>query len=95
MSPLQMKSVQGGPRNLYLKLAQNLAINSWDIADIEFLVVLLRVLGQVGGWPGGRMGGVSEFGNKAISASIEVEVELSWSEAELCNRFVMSEMETK
>ena len=29
------------------------------------------------GWPGGWPGGVSEFGNKAISASIEVEVELS------------------
>ena len=40
-------------------------------------MVLLRVLGRVAGWPDGRMGGVSEFGNKAISASIEVEVELS------------------
>ena len=33
--------------------------------------------GRVGGWPGGRVGGLSETGNKAISASIEVEVELS------------------
>ena len=29
--------------------------------------------GRVGGWPGG----LSETGNKAISASIEIEVELS------------------
>ena len=29
------------------------------------------------GWVGGRVGGLSETGNKAISASIEVEVELS------------------
>ena len=35
--------------------------------------------GWVGGWVGGR---VSENGNKAISASIEVEVELSCVEAE-------------
>ena len=33
--------------------------------------------GRVGGWPGGWPGGLSETGNKAISASIEVEVELS------------------
>ena len=32
-----------------------------------------RVAGWVAGWPGG----LSETGNKAISASIEVEVELS------------------
>ena len=31
------------------------------------------------------MGGVSEIGNKAISASIEIEVELSLVEAELGN----------
>ena len=49
MLPLQMKSVQGGPRNLSLKFGQNLASNSWDIADIEFVVV-------VGGCGGG--GGV-------------------------------------
>ena len=29
------------------------------------------------GWPGGRLGGLSETGNKAISSSIEIEVELS------------------
>ena len=37
--------------------------------------------GRVAGW----VGGLSENGNKAISASIEVEVELSWVEAELGN----------
>ena len=87
MSPWQLKSVQEGPRNLFLKFGQNHVSNSWDIADIEFVVVLLRVGGWVGGrvagWVGGWVGGVSEFGNKAISASIEVEVELSWVEAEL------------
>ena len=40
-----------------------------------FVVVLLRVGGWVGGW-------VSENGNNAISASMEVEVELSCVEAE-------------
>ena len=30
-----------------------------------------------GGWVGGHVGGVSETGNKAISASIEIKVELS------------------
>ena len=35
----------------------------------------------MGGWPGG----LSETGNKAISTSIEVEVELSSIEAELGN----------
>ena len=41
-------------------------------------MVLLRVAGWVAGWPGEWPGGwVSENGNKAISASIEVEVELS------------------
>ena len=35
------------------------------------------------GWVGGRVGGLSETGNKAISASIEVEVELSWIELRL------------
>ena len=39
-----------------------------------------------GGWvAGGWVGGVPENGNKAISASIWVEVELSWVEAELGN----------
>ena len=66
MSPEQLKSVQDGPRNLFLMFGQNRVSNSWDIDDIEFEVVLLRV----GGW-------VSENGNKAISASIEFEVELS------------------
>ena len=33
--------------------------------------------GWVAGWMGGWPGGVSETGNKAISASTEVEVELS------------------
>ena len=48
--------------------------------DIEFVVVLLRVAG----WVGGRVGGwVSENGNKAISASIEVEVELRLSLAKM------------
>ena len=33
--------------------------------------------GRVAGSVGGRVGGLSETGNKAISASIEIEVELS------------------
>ena len=37
-------------------------------------------------WPGGWVGGLSETGNKAISALIEIEVELSWDEAELGNK---------
>ena len=47
MSPLQLKSVLDGPRNLSLKVGQNLVINSWNIADIKFVVVLLRVAGWV------------------------------------------------
>ena len=39
MSPLQIESVQDGPNNLSLKFGQNGASDSWDIADIEFLVV--------------------------------------------------------
>ena len=39
--------------------------------------------GRVAEWPGGRVGGLSETGNKAISASIEIEVQLSGVEAEL------------
>ena len=73
----QLASVKDGSRNLSLKFGQNQVSNSWDIADIEFVVLLLQM--------GGRVGGVSEFENKAISASIEVEVELSWVEAELGN----------
>ena len=52
-------------------------------AEILLTLLLLRVAGWPGGWVGGRVGGwiggwvVSENGNKAISASIEVEVELS------------------
>ena len=37
MSPWQLESVQGGPRNLPLKFGQNRVNNSWDIADIEFV----------------------------------------------------------
>ena len=37
----------------------------------------LRVAGWVTGWVGGWPGALSETGNKAISASIEIEVELS------------------
>ena len=46
-------------------------------AEILLTLLLLRVGGRVAGWPGGWVGRVSENGNKAISASIEVEVELS------------------
>ena len=44
MSPWQLESVKDGSRtrNLTLKFGQNQASNSWDIANIEFLVV--------GGW---------------------------------------------
>ena len=40
MSPLQLESVYDGPSNLSLKFGQNRASNSWDIADIEFVVVV-------------------------------------------------------
>ena len=43
------------------------------------MVLLLRVGGRVAGW----VGGLSENGNKAISASIEVEVELRLSLAKI------------
>ena len=35
------KSVQDGPRNLRLKFGQNRVSNSWDIADVEFSVVVV------------------------------------------------------
>ena len=38
MLPLHLKSVQGGPRNLPLKVGKHCVSNSWDIADIEFVV---------------------------------------------------------
>ena len=41
--PVIVKSVQDGPRKLSIKFGQNRFSNSWDIADIEFEVVLLRV----------------------------------------------------
>ena len=65
MSPLQFKYVQDGPRNLSLKFGQNRLRNSWDIDDIEFVVVLLRVGEWVGWW-------VFKDGNEAILALIEV-----------------------
>ena len=37
----------------------------------------LSLLLRVAGWVGGRVGGLSETGNKAIFAAIEIEVELS------------------
>ena len=37
MSPLQLESVQDGPRNLPLKFGQNRVSNSLDIYDIEFV----------------------------------------------------------
>ena len=39
MSLWHLESVQVGPRNLRLKFCQNRFSNSWDIADIMFLVV--------------------------------------------------------
>ena len=65
MSMWQSEFVQEGPRNLSLKFGQNCVSNSWDIADIEFVVVLLRV------------GGLSENGNKAISASTQLNFNLN------------------
>ena len=40
MPPWQSECVRDGPRNLRLKLGQNQVSNSWDIADIEFVVVV-------------------------------------------------------
>ena len=37
----QFASVKDGPRNLFLKFGQNTVINSWDIADNEFLMVVV------------------------------------------------------
>ena len=53
------------PGIYFLMFGQNRVSNSWDIADIKFVVVLLRVGEWVGGW-------VSKDGNEAISALIEV-----------------------
>ena len=39
MSPWKLESVHDGPRNLPFKFVQNRVGNSWDIADIEFVVV--------------------------------------------------------
>ena len=38
MSLWHMESVKDGPRNLPLKFGKNQVSNSWDIADIEFVV---------------------------------------------------------
>ena len=43
MSPGQLVSVKDGLRNLPLKFGQNPVINSWDIADIEFVMVVVVV----------------------------------------------------
>ena len=50
MSPRELKSIQYGPRNLPIKFGQNRVSKSWDIAGIEFSVV-------VGGGGGGGGGG--------------------------------------
>ena len=41
MSPYQLESVLEVPRNLPLKFGQNRASNSWDIADFEFVWVVV------------------------------------------------------
>ena len=41
MSLWQLKSVQDGPRDLTLKFCQNRVSNSWDIANIEFVWVVV------------------------------------------------------
>ena len=41
MPPWQSECVRVGPRNLRLKLGQNQVSNSWDTADIEFVVVVV------------------------------------------------------
>ena len=41
MSPWQLESVLDVPRSLPLKFEQNQVSNSWDIADIEFLWVVV------------------------------------------------------
>ena len=45
---------------------------------MKYLKSSINVFHYFYGWVGGWPGGVSENGNKAISASIEVKVELSW-----------------
>ena len=45
MSLWQLASVKNGPRKLPLKFGQNRVSNSWDIADIEFPVVVVVVVG--------------------------------------------------
>ena len=49
MSLWKLASDRYGPRNLSLKFGQNQATNSWDIADVEFQVVV--VVGGGGGVP--------------------------------------------
>ena len=44
MSLWLLESVKDGPRNQTLKFGQNRASNSWDIADIEFPVVVVVVV---------------------------------------------------
>ena len=40
MSSWQLTIVKDGPRSLPLKFGQNRVSNSWDIADVEFTVVV-------------------------------------------------------
>ena len=51
MLPWHLESVKDGPRSLPLKFGQNRVSISWDIADIEFVVVLLRM-----GWVEAEVG---------------------------------------
>ena len=67
MSSWQLGYVKDGPRNLSLNVGQNRFSNSWDIADIEFMVVV-----------GGGGGGVKSF-----SCKTQTYVRLGWVEVGL------------
>ena len=54
----------------------------FQLSSTEWIEEELQITTSTGGW----VGGLSETGNKAISASIEIEVELSWGKAELGNK---------
>ena len=75
MSAWQLASVKDGPRNL--KFGKHRVSNSWDIADIEIVVVLLRS----GGWVGGRMGGCLNL--KIRLSQPQLKLKLSWVELRL------------
>ena len=67
-------------------MQSELILKYFKTAFKDFKVFTGLCLDQLTSSTGGWVGGFSETGNKAISASIEIEVELSRVEAELGNK---------